>query len=129
MSVRYADQIRDKADGVRFEASGSVFTIRRRQAELLAENLRLFATGKFPRDVAEVVRLGVSHRWAKDGALAMAEVMEDVLAGRLGIPIPLGGGKGAEAMFGALSLITDVQPERDGAMGLRDALRAELLGS
>lgn len=129
MSVRYADQIRDEADGVRFEASGSVFTVGRRQAELLAENLRLFAIGKFPQDVAEVARLGVSPRWAKDGALAVAEIMEDVLAGRLDTPIPLGGGKGAEAMFGALSLITDVQPERDGAMGLRDSLRAELLGS
>jgi hypothetical protein len=57
----------------------------------------------------------------------MAEVLEDALTGRISGSIPLAEGKGAEAMFGALSLITDVQPEPSGAMGLRDALRRLLL--
>jgi hypothetical protein len=117
-----------EAGGVRFEVSGSVFTVRRKQAELLAENLRLFAKGKFPQDVVGVARLGINPKWADEGALPMAEVMEDALAGRLESPIPLGSGKGAEAMFGALSLITDVQPEPTGAVGLRDSLRALLIG-
>lgn len=116
-----------EVEGVRFEVSGSVFTVRGKQAELLAENLRLFAKGKFPGDVAEVARLGINPRWADEGALSMAEVMEDVLTGQIAMPIPLDKGKGAEAMFGALSLITDVLPERMGAIGLRDALRALLL--
>jgi len=115
------------AGGVAFKVSGSVFTVPRKQAELLAENLRLFAKGKFPGDVAEAARLGINPKWDEEGALPMAEVMEDVLAGRIAVPIPLDRGKGAEAMFGALSLITDVQPERMGAIGLRDALRALLL--
>jgi hypothetical protein len=115
------------AEGVRFEVSGSVFTVRRKQAELLAENLRLFAKGKCPGDVVEVARLGINQKWAEEGALPMAEVMEDVLTGRIAIPIPLDKGRGAEAMFGALSLITDVQPERTGAIGLRDSLKALLL--
>ena len=58
----------------------------------------------------------------------MAEVLEDALTGRMTSSIPLAKGKGAEAMLGALSLITDVRPEQSGAMGLRDALRRLLLG-
>jgi hypothetical protein len=122
------DTTATESQGVSFEVSGSVFTVRRKQAELLAENLRLFAKGKFPQDVAEVGRLGINPKWAEEGALPVAEVMEDVLAGRFQSTIPLANGKGAEAMLGALSLITDVQPERTGAIGLRDSLRALLLG-
>lgn len=120
--------MQNETEDVTFEVSGSVFTVRRRQAELLAENLRLFAKGKFPGDVAEVARLGINPKWDEEGALAMADVMEDVLAGRIARSIPLDRGKGAEAMFGALSLIMDTQPERSGAIGLRDALRELLLG-
>lgn len=116
------------AEDVAFEVSDSVFVVPRKQAELLAENLRLFAKGKFPQDVAEVARLGVNPNWADEGALPVAEAMEDVLAGRIAAPIPLDKGRGAEAMFGALSLITDVRPERSGAIRLRDSLRALLIG-
>jgi hypothetical protein len=114
-------------EDVTFSVSGKVFTVPRRQAELLAENLRLFARGKFPRDVKATAQVGVNPNWDKEGALPMAEVVEDVLTGRMTGPIPLAEGKGAEAMLGALSLITDVQPEQSGAIGLRDALRELLL--
>ncbi|HEX7293937.1 MAG TPA: hypothetical protein VF259_05285 [Solirubrobacterales bacterium] len=127
MTVNLRDAEAGEVQDVQFNVSGSIFTVRRKQAELLAENLRLFAGGKFQRDVAEVARLGINPGWAAEGALPMAEVMEDVLAGRIDFPIPLDEGKGAEALFGALSLITDVQPERAGAIGLRDSLRTLLI--
>lgn len=114
-------------EGITFSVCGKVFTVPKKQAELLAENLRLFAQGKFPRDVKATAQRGVNPNWDKEGALPMAEVLEDMLTGRMTGPIPLVEGKGAEAMLGALSLITDVQPEQSGAIGMRDALRGLLL--
>lgn len=115
------------SESVTFSISGEIFTVPRAQAELLAENLRLFARGKFPRDVRATAQLGLSPSWDKEGALSMAEAMEDALTGRIAGSIPLAKSKDAEAMLGALSLITDVRPEQSGAVGLRDALRSLLL--
>lgn len=107
---------------VTFETSdGSLFTLHE-QATLVAENLRLFAGGKFPPDQELVARLGAKPNWT-EGALALADVIEDVLVERHTGSVPVEG-MAAEALYWVLRLVMNASPEL-GA--LREQLRV-LLG-
>lgn len=79
------------------------------QATLVAENLRLFAAGKFPRDGTLVEQMGASPDW-RDGAKPLADVMEESFTRSHEGPVPVEG-KAAEALYWALVLVTN--PARD----------------
>ncbi len=76
-------------------------------AALIAENLRCFAVGpahRYYKDVELLTRAGVDPVWVQ-GALAMADVIEDALAGVREGPIPLDPfGLAANALRQALRL-------------------------
>jgi hypothetical protein len=108
-----------------FEVLGVEYTLPGPQATLLAENLRGHAAGNFPEDDKLIVRLGAAPAW-KDGTRAMADAIEDVLAGRTEAPIGLDRGRGAAATYWVLRLMQDLQPDPKGADGLKSAL-SELL--
>lgn len=75
------------------------------QATLVAENLRLFAAGRFPQDGALVEQMGASTDW-RNGAKPLADVMEESFVGTHDGPIPVEG-KAAEALYWALVLVTN----------------------
>jgi hypothetical protein len=75
------------------------------QATLIAENLRLFGAGKFPGDVELVRKMGAQPDW-REGAIPLAEMIEDELVGKRAGPIPLEG-MVAEAMYWASVLVTN----------------------
>jgi hypothetical protein len=106
---------------VSFDVSGVLYTLPEAQATLLAENLRGHAVGNFPKDDQLIARLGAAPGWS-EGALAMADAIEDVLAGRSADSIGLDRGKGAGATYWVLRLMMDVQPDPKGAAGLQAAL-------
>lgn len=110
---------------VTYEVGGKLYTVPKRQAEILAENLRLFAKGEFAGDVQRVAQLGASADW-RDGARAVADFTEEALVGNL-TELPLEG-KAADATYWALRLMVgiDASPDPAGAAGLREALAAPL---
>jgi hypothetical protein len=90
---------------VSFETSdGRIYPLDE-QAALVAENLRLFAIGKFPRDVELVEQMGASPDW-RDGAKPLSDVIEAALVGGHDGPVPVEG-KAAEALYWALVLVTN----------------------
>lgn len=91
----------------------------------MAENLRGHAAGNFPEDDKLIARLGAAPGWS-NGALAMADAIEDVLTGRTNSPIGLDRGRGAAATYWVLRLMMDLQPDAQGADGLQKALEGHL---
>lgn len=110
---------------VSFDVLGARYTLPQEQATLLAENLRGHAAGNFPKDNQLIARLGAAPGW-REGALAMADAIEDVLTERADTPIGLDRGRGAAAAYWVLRLMMDLQPDPRGAAGLQEALE-ELL--
>jgi hypothetical protein len=89
---------------VTFVVDGRSGQLSERIAELIAENLRCYAAGRFPKDVKLLAESGVDPEWL-EGARATADVMEDTLVGRREGPIPLDpAGKAADALAQALRL-------------------------
>lgn len=97
-----------------FEVLGTHYTLPEAQATLLAENLRGHAAGSFPDDNDLIARLGAAPGWS-EGALAMADAIEDVLTEKTGAPIGLDRGRGAVATYWVLRLMMDVRPDPQGA--------------
>ena len=106
---------------VTFEVLGIQYTLPEAQVTLLAENLRGHAAGNFPKDDQLMARLGAAPGW-REGALAMADAIEDVLTGRSEAHIGLDRGRSAAANYWVLRLMMDLQPDPKGAAGLKDAL-------
>ncbi len=92
------------------------------QATLLAERLRSYAKGKLQSEVKRASELSGNPQWT-EGALAVADFIEEVLVGNLAGPLPLEG-KAAEATFWALRLMQGlgISSEPTDAAALRDAL-------
>ena len=109
---------------VAIEYAGTVYELSEATATLLAENLRNLAAGTFPRDSELVTQLSGNPNWA-DGALPVANCIEDVLVGARDQPVPLEG-KAAEATRWALQLMVGLGGSTDptDAAALREALRA-----
>jgi hypothetical protein len=107
---------------VSFEFSGSVFELTENQATFLAETLRNYAKGKCPAAVKQAAELGGNPNWT-DGALAVADFIEEQLVGNLGGPLPLEG-KAAEATFWTLRLMRGLGGSTlsTDAAAMRDAL-------
>jgi hypothetical protein len=114
-----------------FEFSGTVYELTESEATLLAESLHNYAKGVVPEGVKLGADLGGGPDWT-DGALALADWIEDVLVGRFTGVIPLEG-KAAEAAFWTLRLMqglggsaapTDMAALRD-ALGNRYHLTAD----
>lgn len=107
---------------VSFEFSEAVYELTENQATFLAETLRNYAKGKCPAAVKQAAELGGNPNWT-DGALAVADFIEEQLVGNLAGPLPLEG-KAAEATFWTLRLMrglgTPTLPT--DAAALRDAL-------
>ena len=111
---------------VSFEVSGEIYTLPAAQATILAEKLRVFATGGYRDDVQLLADLGTEEAWI-DGARAVADFMEDVIRGDITAPLPLEG-KAADAVYQVLRLTQDPAGTLipSASVALRDALR-ELL--
>jgi hypothetical protein len=107
---------------VEFELAGSVYTLSDDEATSLAERLRGYAKGKLKSEIDRASQLSGNPQWA-DGALAVADFIEEMLVGNLVGPLPLEG-KAAEAAFWALRLMrtVGVSSRSDDAAALRDAL-------
>jgi len=107
---------------VSFEFSGSVYELTDNQATWLAETLRNYAKGKLPADVTRAAELGGNPNWT-EGALAVADFIEEQLVGNLEGPLPLEG-KAAEATFWTLRLMQGLggSATPTDAPALRDAL-------
>jgi hypothetical protein len=91
---------------VAFDIDGRPGELSDRTAELIAENLHNFSlpAHRFRRDVEMLERAGVDSEWT-EGAMAMADIIEDVLIGAHDRPILLDPrGKSAQALMRALSL-------------------------
>jgi hypothetical protein len=88
---------------------------------LIAENLRLFARGKFPADEQLAAKLGAKPDWT-GGALALADSIEETLTDSRTGPVPIEG-LAANALFGALATITNPAPD---TAALREHLRTAL---
>jgi hypothetical protein len=90
-----------------FDIDGRSGSLSDRVAELIAENLRCYAAGpshRYHRDVEMLTRAGVDRAWVR-GARAMADVMEDTLAGVREGPVPLDRlGLATNALMAALRL-------------------------
>lgn len=99
-----------------------VYELTENQATFLAETLRNYAKGKCPAAVKEATELGGSPSWT-DGALAVADFLEEQLVGNLIEPLPLEG-KAAEATFWTLRLMRGLGRSAipTDAAALRDAL-------
>ncbi len=111
---------------IAFEFGCNVYRLTDDQATLVAQNLRNYAKGTCPQDVALGSRLSGNPDWT-EGALALAEFTEEALVGNLESPLPLEG-KAAESMFWTLRLMPDVD-EAAGAAALRDALGMRFVAS
>jgi hypothetical protein len=107
---------------VSFEFAGSVYELTENQATFLAETLRNYAKGKCPAAVRQATEMGGNPRWP-DGALAVADFIEEQLVGNLNGPLPLEG-KAAEATFWTLRLMRGLGGSTlpTDAAALRDAL-------
>lgn len=107
---------------VSFEFSESVYELTENQATFLAETLRNYAKGKCPAAVRQAADLGGNPNWT-DGALAVADFIEEQLVGNLAGPLPLEG-KASEATFWTLRLMRGLGASTipTDAAALRDAL-------
>lgn len=107
---------------VAFEFCECVYELTDNQATFLAETLRNYAKGKCPAAVKEATELGGNRNWT-DGALAVADFLEEQLVGNLTAPLPLEG-KAAEATFWTLRLMRGLgrSAASTDAAALRDAL-------
>jgi hypothetical protein len=107
---------------VSFEFSESLYELTENQATFLAETLRNYAKGKCPAAVKQAADLGSDPNWT-DGALAVADFIEEQLVGNLDGPLPLEG-KAAEATFWTLRLMRGLGSSAlpTDAAALRDAL-------
>jgi hypothetical protein len=107
---------------VSLEFSESLYELTENQATFLAETLRNYAKGKCPAAVKQAAELGGSPNWT-DGALAVADFIEEQLVGNLDGPLPLEG-KAAEATFWTLRLMRGLGDSTmpTDAAALRDAL-------
>lgn len=112
---------------VSFEFSGCVYELTENQATFLAETLRNYAKGKCPAAIKQAADLGGNPNWT-DGALAVADFIEEQLVGNLGGPLPLEG-KAAEATFWTLRLMRGLGGSTlpTDASALRDALARSFL--
>ena len=110
-----------------FEFSESVYELTENQATFLAETLRNYAKGKCPAAIKQATELGGSPNWT-DGALAVADFIEEHLVGNLTAPLPLEG-KAAEATFWTLRLMRGLGASATAtdAAALRAALACPLL--
>jgi hypothetical protein len=97
---------------VDFDFSGVVHSLSENEATLLAHKLRSCARGKLPRDVKRIEKLSGNPHW-EDGALAVADFIEEILVGNWPGPLPLEG-KAAESTYWALRLIEEAD-ETDSA--------------
>jgi hypothetical protein len=109
---------------VELEFNGGLYGLTEDEAVLLAQNLRNYAKGTFPADVARAAELSQNPDWA-EGALAVADCIEDALVANLTIPVPLEG-KAAEATFWTLRLMEGLLGSTDptSMAALRDDLGA-----
>jgi hypothetical protein len=109
---------------VSFEFSGFFYELTENQATFLAETLRSYAKGKCPAAIKQATELGGNPNWT-DGALAVADFIEEQLVGNLEGPLPLEG-KAAEATFWTLRLMRGLGRSTlaTDAAALRDALAA-----
>jgi hypothetical protein len=107
---------------VAFEFRECVYELTDNQATFLAETLRNYAKGKCPAAIKQAAELGGNSNWI-DGALAVADFIEELLVGNLGGPLPLEG-KAAEATFWTLHLMRGLgrSAAATDAAALRDAL-------
>jgi hypothetical protein len=114
---------------IEFEFAAAVYRLTDEQATLLAENLRNYARGTFPRDVELGAQLSGNPDWT-GGALALADFIEEVLVGNLAGPLPLEG-KAAESTFWALRLMQGLAGSRDPSdmAALRDGLAQQFVAS
>ena len=105
-----------------FEFYERVYELSENQATFLAETLRSYAKGKCPAAVKEAADLSGNPNWT-EGALAVADFLEEQLVGNLDGPLPLEG-KAAEATFWTLKLMRGLGQSTDpgDAAALRDAL-------
>lgn len=110
---------------VTFDYASICYSLTEREATRLAENLRNYARGTFPSDVERAARLSGNPAWA-DGALAVADCIEDVLVDRFPGPVPLEG-KAAEATYWTLRLMQGLGGSIDptGMAAMRDALATQ----
>lgn len=110
------------ADVVAFEFRECVYELTDNQATFLAETLRNYAKGKCPAAIEQAAELGGNPNWI-EGALAVADFIEELLVGNLEGPLPLEG-KAAEATFWTLRLMRGLgrSTARTDAAALRDAL-------
>jgi hypothetical protein len=113
---------------VSFESSGCLYELTENQATFLAETLRNYGKGKCPAAVKQAADLGGSPNWT-DGALAVADFIEEQLVGNLSGPLPLEG-KAAEATFWTLRLMRGLGGSTlpTDAAALRDALARSFVG-
>jgi hypothetical protein len=111
---------------VALEFASIVYRLTEDEATLLAENLRNYARGRLPRDVDLGSRLSGDRRWT-DGALALADFLEEMLVGNLSGSLPLEG-KAATSTFWALRLMMGLGGSRrpDDMAALRDALALQV---
>lgn len=107
---------------VQFEFSGVVYSLPEDQSTLLAHKLRSCAKGKLPGEVKRIRRLSGNPHW-QDGALAVADFIEEILVGNWPGPLPLEG-KAAEATFWTLRLLEESEEQADCAEA--EALRGAL---
>src|SRR5947209_4356928 len=107
---------------VSFEFSERVYELTENQATFLAETLRNYAKGKCPAAIKQAAELGGNANWT-DGALALADFIEEQLVGNLNGPLPLEG-KAAEATFWTLRLMRGLGGSTmpTDAAALRDSL-------
>ncbi len=103
-------------------AGECVYELTENQATFLAETLRNYAKGKCPAAIKQAADLGGNPNWT-DGALAVADFIEEQLVGNLSGPLPLEG-KAAEATFWTLRLMRGLGRSTlpTDASALRDAL-------
>lgn len=107
---------------VSFEFSEFAYELTENQATFLAETLRNYAKGKCPAAIKQATELGGDPNWT-DGALAVADFIEEQLVGNLDGPLPLEG-KAAEATYWTLRLMRGLGRSTlpTDAAALRDAL-------
>lgn len=114
---------------IEFEFSAAVYRLTFAEATLVAENLRNYAKGTFPRDVEVGAQLSRYPEWT-GGALALADFIEELLVGNLAGALPLEG-KAAESMFWVLRLIQGLggSTNPNDMAALRDALAQQSVAS
>jgi hypothetical protein len=107
---------------VAFEFRECVYELTDNQATFLAETLRNYAKGQCSAAIKEAADLGGNANWI-EGALAVADFIEELLVGNIAGPLPLEG-KAAEATFWTLWLMRGLgrSTAPADAAALRDAL-------